>query len=97
MNFTTILIAAVAASSLGFEPEDEKALSDRLFMHWNTHATDVFVRDEEVVGVGGARADVPTVMFAGNRSHPAQFKRPRIAELPRRFEDERGILLEPVT
>ena len=65
-------------------------------MHWNTHATDVFVRDEAVVGVGGARADVPTVMFAGNRSHVTQFRRPKLAELPRRFEDERGILLEPV-
>ena len=95
MNFVAILIAAVAVSSPGFEPEDERALADRLFMHWNTHATDVFVRDEAVVGVGGARADVPTVMFAGNRSHVTQFRRPKLAELPRRFEDERGILLEP--
>lgn len=25
-----------------FVPEDERALADRLLMHWNTHATDVF-------------------------------------------------------
>ena len=93
--FIFVLSAMFAATSLGFEPEDEYALSDRLFMHWKTHATDVFVRDEAVVGVGGARAEVPTVMFAGNRSHVTQYRRPKIEELPRRFEDERGILLEP--
>ena len=63
MNIATILIAAVTASSIGFEPEDERALADRLFMHWNTHATDVFVRDEAVVGVGGARGTVKGVEF----------------------------------
>lgn len=78
-----------------FAAEGEDALTDRLLMHWHTHATDVFVRDERVVGVGGPRAAVPTVMFDGCRSHVTDFKRPRIEDLPRRFEDPRGLFLEP--
>lgn len=79
-----------------FASEGDDALADRLLMHWNTHATDVFVRDEAVVGVGGERAAVPTVMFDGCRGHVTQFKRPCVEELPRRTEDERGLFLEPL-
>lgn len=75
--------------------EDEHALSDRLLMHWQTHATDVFVRDQAVVGVGGKRAPVPTVVFAGNRSHVTDYKRPSCMSLNRREEDPRGLFLEP--
>ena len=34
-----------------FGEGDAKSLSDRLLMHWNTHATDVYVRDQAVVGM----------------------------------------------
>ena len=97
----TGLILSIASIALAsgvqavFVPEDERALADRLFMHWNTHATDVFVRDEAVVGVGGARAEVPTVVFCGQRTHVTAYARPELDELPRRVEDPRGILLTP--
>ena len=51
-----ISAALVSNAQASFVPEDERALADRLFMHWQTHATDVYVRGESVVGVGGARA-----------------------------------------
>ena len=74
------LLAAIAAIALcvqaAFVPEDERALADRLFMHWQTHATDVYVRGEAVVGVGGARAEVPTVVFCGQRTHVTAYARP---------------------
>ena len=69
-----------------FLAEGEDALADRLCMYWDSHATDVFVRNEGVESVGG-HADIPTVMFSGNRSHPTQMKRPRIEDIPRRNED----------
>ena len=34
-----------------FVPEDDRALADRLLMHWNTHAADVFVRAKADLGV----------------------------------------------
>ena len=95
--FAAILLALSDGSAhAAFVPEDEHALSDRLLMHWNTHATDVFVRDGAVVGVGGAKAPVPTVVFGGQRSHVTAFRRPKLEELPRRHEDPRGLLLQPV-
>ncbi len=78
-----------------FAAKGVNGLSDRLLMYWNTHAKDVFVRDQAIVSVGGARADVPTVMFDGNRSHVTAYKRPRLEDIPPRFEDPRGFLLEP--
>ena len=85
-----------AVARLGkFLAEDDRALADRLLMYWNTHATDVFVRDQAVESVGGERAPEPTVAFCGNRSHPTAFVRPKVEELPRRFEDERGMRLVP--
>ncbi|MBR1871463.1 MAG: heparinase II/III family protein [Kiritimatiellae bacterium] len=78
-----------------FADEGPNALADRLYMHWNTHATDVYVHDQAVMGVGGERAKEPTVMFAGNRSHVTNFQRPAIEDLRKRNEDERGLLLVP--
>ena len=78
-----------------FLAQGDRALADRLYMYWDSHATDVFVRDERVVSVGGARAPVPTVMFNGMRSHVCPYRRPRIEDLPLRTEREGGILLEP--
>jgi hypothetical protein len=94
--FLLVAIAAIALRvQAAFVPEDERALADRLFMHWQTHATDVYVRGEAVVGVGGARAEVPTVVFCGQRTHVTAYARPKLEELPRRVEDPRGILLAP--
>ena len=87
---------ARAASRLQkFLAEDDRALADRLLMYWNTHATDVFVRDQSVESVGGERAPEPTVAFCGHRGHVTSFVRPKVEELPRRFEDERGMRLVP--
>ena len=65
MQTGLFLLSALAVLALdvqaAFVPVDERALADRLFMHWQTHATDVYVRGGAVVGVGGARAEVPTV------------------------------------
>ena len=90
-----ISAALVSDAQASFVPEDERALADRLFMHWQTHATDVYVRGESVVGVGGARAEVPTVVLCGQRTHVTEYARPKLEELPRRVEDARGILLAP--
>ena len=87
--FALIAAAAIAA-------EGQRALADRLLMYWNSHATDVFVRNESVERVGGARAPEPTVMFAGCRSHVTPFRRPKVEDLPLRAEDDRGLFLEPV-
>ena len=99
MSKHPILLSAAGflaqAAFAAFAPEDDRALSDRLLMHWQTHATDVFVRNEAVVGVGGARAEVPTVVFCGQRTHVTAYARPKLEELPRRSEDPRGLLLAP--
>ena len=91
---STVLFVLPGMARGAFVPEDERALADRLLMHWNTHATDVFVRDGAVVGVGGRDAGVPTVMFGGQRTHVTAYRRPKLEDLPRRFEDPRGLLLE---
>ena len=99
MNRTHLVLSALLlvpyAVSAAFVPEDDRALADRLLMHWKTHAADVFVRDAAVVGVGGRDTGVPTVMFGGQRGHVTAYKRPKLEDLPRRFEDPRGLLLEP--
>lgn len=89
------IVDTAASRVTAFAAQGERALADRLVMYWNTHATDVFVNDEAVVGVGGGRAAVPTVAFDGNRSHPTAYKRPKIEDLPLRQEDPRGMFLEP--
>lgn len=78
-----------------FLAEGEEALSARLFMYWNSHATDVYVRNQTTAGTGGEKAPVPTVMFDGARSHPTQYKRPELEKLPLKAEDPRGIFLTP--
>ncbi len=78
-----------------FRDQGPRALADRLFMHWSTHASDVFVRNEQVESVGGERAPVPTVRLDGARSHVTAYRRPRVEDLTPRQEDPRGIFLEP--
>ncbi|MGN0855496.1 MAG: glycoside hydrolase family 97 catalytic domain-containing protein [Kiritimatiellia bacterium] len=97
MVFTRRSTAAMprAARVAAFLAQGDRALADRLCMYWKSHATDVFVRNEAVESVGGARADVPTVMFNGNRSHVTAYARPRIEDLPRRTEYDGGMMLVP--
>lgn len=78
-----------------FRALGDRALADRLCMYWNSHATDVFVRNESVESVGGERAPVPTVMFNGNRSHPTSYARPKLEDIAPRAEYDGGMKLAP--
>ena len=68
-------------------------LSDRLYMHWNTHATTAYVKGEFFDHLSSDRAPVPTLMMAGARSHVTDYRRPRLEELQPRQEDPRGLWL----
>lgn len=71
--FLLVAIAAIALRvQAAFVPEDERALADRLFMHWQTHATDVYVRGEAVVGVG-SRTEL--VLRMGGLGHSDEARR----------------------
>ncbi len=68
-------------------------LSDRLQMHWNTHATEVYIKGEYYSHSGGEKAPAPTVMLSGARSHATDYVRPKLTELEARQEDPRGMWL----
>ena len=68
-------------------------LSDRLCMHWRTHATTTFVRGEFFDHLSNDSAPVPTLMMAGVRSHVTDYRRPALEELSPRTEDPRGMWL----
>ena len=68
-------------------------LSDRLCMHWNTHATTTFVKGEFYDHISNDSAPVPTLMMAGARSHVTNYRRPKLEELTPRHEDPRGMWL----
>ncbi|MBQ8422950.1 MAG: heparinase II/III family protein [Coprobacter sp.] len=68
-------------------------LSDRLQMHWNTHATEVYIKGEYYSHCGGEKAPAPTVMLSGARSHATDYARPKLEELQPRQEDARGMWL----
>lgn len=69
-------------------------LSSRLLMHWNTHATDVYIKGEYYDHAGGEKAPAPTVVFTGARSHATNYRRPKLEELEPYREDPRGMYLE---
>lgn len=69
-------------------------LSSRLLMHWNTHATDVYIKGEYYDHAGGEKAPAPTVVFTGARSHATNYRRPKLEELEPYQEDLRGMYLE---
>ena len=71
----------------------ETWLSDRLQMHWNTHATQQYMRGERYDHCGGDSAAVPTLQFNGARSHVTIYARPKLEELEARQEDPRGMYL----
>lgn len=65
-------------------------LVSRLQMYWTTHATDVYVSGETFDHVGGQRAPVPTVKFAGTRSNATAYNRPRIDDVVPYDDDSVG-------
>jgi len=71
----------------------ETWLSDRLQMHWNTHATRQYMKGESYDHCGGDSAAVPTLQIDGTRSHVTRYKRPSLDELTPRQEDPRGMYL----
>jgi hypothetical protein len=72
----------------------ETWLSDRLQMHWQTHATQQYMRGEYYSHCGGDSAAVPTLQINGARSHATSYRRPSLDELQPRQEDSRGMYLQ---
>lgn len=68
-------------------------LSDRLCMHWQTHATTTYVKGEFYDHMSNDSAPVPTLMMAGARSHVTNYQRPRLEQLLPQQEDARGVWL----
>ena len=56
-------------------------LSDRLQMHWQTHATQQYMRGEAYSHCGGDSAAYPTLQIEGARSHVTNYIRPSIDSL----------------
>ena len=69
-------------------------LSDRLQMHWNTHATQQYMKGEAYSHCGGDSAVVPTLQINGARNHVTRYRRPTLDELQPRQEDPRGMYLQ---
>ena len=69
-------------------------LSDRLQMHWRTHATQQYMKGDYYHHCGGDSAEVPTLQINGARSHATKYRRPKLEELTPRQEDERGMYLQ---
>lgn len=72
----------------------ETWLSDRLQMHWRTHATQLFMKGDFYHHCGGDSAEVPTLQINGARSHVTKYRRPKLEELNPRQEDEREMYLQ---
>ena len=72
-------------------------LSDRLQMHWRTHATQQYMRGEAYSHCGGDSAAYPTLQIDGARGHVSNYMRPSIDSLPPRQEDPRGMWLRNKT
>ena len=91
-----LLVCAVASYAARIEQYADSGatyLSDRLCMHWNTHATTTFVKGEFYDHLSNDSAPVPTLMMAGARSHVTSYRRPKLEELTPRMEAPRGMWL----
>ncbi|MGM9713895.1 MAG: heparinase II/III family protein [Prevotella sp.] len=80
-----------------YREKGETFLSDRLQMHWRTHATQQYMRGEAYSHCGGDSAAVPTLQINGARSHATIYQRPSLDSLPARQEDARGMWLRNKT
>ena len=87
------ILTAQAAKIEQYVDSGATYLSDRLCMHWNTHAATTFVKGEFYDHLSNDSAPVPTLMMAGARSHVTNYRRPKLEELTPRFEDPRGMWL----
>ncbi len=65
-------------------------LYSRLQMYWKSHATDVYVQDDQFHHIGGSRAPEPTVKFSGQRNHVAPFGAPALDDVVPYDDDEQG-------
>ncbi|MCI7088518.1 MAG: heparinase II/III-family protein [Prevotella sp.] len=99
LNITLAIL--VSSPSLGQDARIDKYialgdtwLSDRLQMHWRTHATQQFMKGDFYHHCGGDSAQVPTLQINGARSHVTKYRRPKLEELTPRQEDERGMYLQ---
>lgn len=61
--------------------QGETWLSDRLQMHWHTHATQQYMDGEYYDHCGGDSAIVPTLQINGVRGHATVYQRPALEEL----------------
>ena len=80
-----------------YREKGETYLSDRLQMHWRTHATQQYMRGEAYSHCGGDSAAYPTLQLNGARSHATIYQRPSIDSLLARQEDPRGMWLRNKT
>lgn len=90
---SVVFVGAVSAKLEQYRDSGATYLSDRLQMHWQTHATTSYIKGEFYDHAGGGVAPVPTVQMSGARSHVTDFRRPHLTELPPRAEDSRGMWL----
>lgn len=94
-----ILVSSMAIMSQNVDKvnkyldKGETFLSDRLQMHWNTHATQQYMHGEAYSHCGGDSAVYPTLQINGARSHVTRYKRPNLDSVPARQEDNRGMWL----
>ena len=88
-----LILKAQAAPIEQYRDSGTTWLSDRLQMHWQTHATTTFIKGEFYDHMSNDSAPVPTLMMAGARSHVTNYRRPKLEELPPRQEDPRGMWL----
>lgn len=88
-----LYISAHAANIEQYRDSGATWLSDRLQMHWNTHATTTYIKGEFFDHLSNDSAPVPTLMMAGARSHVTNYRRPKLEELQPRQEDPRGMWL----
>ncbi|MGN0048153.1 MAG: heparinase II/III family protein [Bacteroides sp.] len=97
------LVAALAAMAQNVQKVEkyldkgDTFLSDRLQMHWRTHATQQYMRGEAYSHCGGDSAAYPTLQIDGARGHVSNYMRPSIDSLPPRQEDPRGMWLRNKT
>lgn len=84
------LVARVYPFVLRHEKEPEWIVS-RLQMYWDSHATDIYVKGEELDHVSG-RAPVPTVRFSASRGGKTNFRRPVLADVSP-YQDSLGLLM----
>ncbi len=65
---------------MAYYQKDSTWLVSRLQMHWKTHRTDIFTRDNSFIKAEG-NAPVPTVRYTGSRDWSTPYSSPAIKDL----------------